>query len=59
MVAWLLRESYAPVLFLRALWDPVIQWRHGLFKLRWGGIVDEVPTPPAAPSDDDTVKVKL
>lgn len=57
VVAWLLRETYAPILFLRAIWNPKIQWRHGVFKLRWGGVIEELPTP--APPVDDAVKVKL
>ena len=55
VVAWLLREAYAPILFARAICDPVIRWRGGDFRLRWGGVVEEVPAPPA----DDAVKVKL
>lgn len=44
VIAWLLRESFALVLFARALWEPDIRWRTGTYKLKWGGIAEEVKT---------------
>lgn len=42
VIAWLLRELFALVLFARALWEPDIHWRAGTYKLKWGGIAEEV-----------------
>ncbi|KAH9517963.1 hypothetical protein DERF_008574 [Dermatophagoides farinae] len=42
VIAWLLRELFALVLFTRALWEPDIRWRTGTYKLKWGGIAEEV-----------------
>jgi ceramide glucosyltransferase len=44
VVAWMLRECCALLLFIRALWEPDIKWRTGTFKLKWGGIAQEVKT---------------
>ncbi len=43
LCGWLLRECSALVLFLFALTKPTIKWRVGVYRLRWGGIVEEVP----------------
>ena len=42
VVAWLFRESTALLVFLKALCDPDIQWRTGTYRLRWGGVAEEV-----------------
>lgn len=42
VIAWLLRELFALVLFARALWEPDIRWRAGTYKLKWGGIAEEI-----------------
>ncbi|XP_054161394.1 ceramide glucosyltransferase-B-like isoform X2 [Oppia nitens] len=44
VVAWMLRECCALLLFIRALWEPDIKWRTGTFKLKWGGVAHEVKT---------------
>lgn len=41
-IAWLLRELFALILFTRALWEPTIRWRTATYKLKWGGIAEEV-----------------
>lgn len=46
VVAWIYRESSALLLFLRALWDPDIKWRTGTYRLKWGGLAQEISTPP-------------
>ena len=56
VIAWLLRELFALVLFAKALSDPEIQWRTGTFKLKWGGYVEEIP-PKISPSIDDQEKM--
>ncbi|XP_076353090.1 ceramide glucosyltransferase-like isoform X1 [Tachypleus tridentatus] len=42
VVAWIFRESSALYLYLKALFDPTIRWRTGTYRLRWGGIVEEI-----------------
>lgn len=42
VIAWLLRELFALVLFARALWEPDIRWRAGTYKLKWGGVAEEI-----------------
>ncbi|KPL96858.1 ceramide glucosyltransferase-like protein [Sarcoptes scabiei] len=42
VIAWLSRELFALALFTRALWEPDIQWRAGTYRLKWGGIAEEV-----------------
>lgn len=42
VIAWLLRELFALVLFARALWEPDIRWRARTYKLKWGGVAEEV-----------------
>ena len=42
VLGWFLREFSAPFLFLNALWEPTIQWRTNAYRLRWGGIAEEV-----------------
>lgn len=42
VVGWLFRELSSPYIFLQALWDPAIRWRGRTFKLRWGGIAEEL-----------------
>ncbi|KAK4287841.1 hypothetical protein Pmani_039102 [Petrolisthes manimaculis] len=43
-VSWLFREVSALFLFLHAVWNPVISWRTGAYKLRWWGIAEPVNT---------------
>ncbi|XP_066993687.2 ceramide glucosyltransferase [Anabrus simplex] len=42
VVGWLFRECSSPYLFLHALWDPAIRWRGRTYKLKWGGIAEEL-----------------
>ena len=42
VIAWLFREVTASLLFVKALWDPEIRWRTGTYKLKWGGIAEEI-----------------
>lgn len=42
VVAWAFRECSAVYLFLKAVWNPQIRWRTGTYKIRWGGIAEEV-----------------
>jgi len=42
VLGWFLREFSAPFLFLNALWEPTIQWRTNAYRIRWGGLAEEV-----------------
>lgn len=42
LIAWLLRECSAPIIFILALTDPKVTWRSRKFKLKWGGYAEEV-----------------
>ncbi|KAL6436289.1 hypothetical protein ACFW04_004682 [Cataglyphis niger] len=39
---WWLSEITRPYLFLQAVLDPLIQWRSRVYKLKWGGVAEEV-----------------
>ena len=74
VVAWIYRESSALLLFLRALWDPDIKWRTGTYRLKWGGLAQEVspsqtsspfksspssPLPPSSLSNEPTSNISV
>lgn len=42
LLAWLLRESTALIIFIKALCNPLVTWRDKNFKLKWGGLAEEV-----------------
>lgn len=42
VVCWFLSETSYIVLLFLSHWDPLITWRGRKFKLKWGGIVEEV-----------------
>jgi ceramide glucosyltransferase len=42
VAAWSFRELTALLVFLKALWDPDIRWRTGTYRLKWGGIAEEI-----------------
>jgi len=42
VTAWVFRESVAFLWFAKALIDPQIRWRTGIYKLEWGGIARQV-----------------
>ncbi|CCD69753.1 Ceramide glucosyltransferase 2 [Caenorhabditis elegans] len=37
LLIWLLRELFAPLVFIKAALDPSIRWRDNVFHLAWGG----------------------
>ncbi len=41
LLGWFLQELSAPFLFLNALCRPEIRWRSGIYRLKWGGKVEE------------------
>lgn len=45
VVSWLYRELTALPVFLRALWNPTVVWRSGVYRLRWGGVAEEIKKP--------------
>lgn len=42
IVAWLIRECSALLIFLQALSNSKVTWRSRVFKLKWGGYAEEV-----------------
>lgn len=42
MRAWLFREFFAILWFTKALLDPHIKWRTGIYKLNWGGVAQQI-----------------
>jgi len=42
VVAWVFRETTALLVFFKALLDPDIKWRTGTYRLKWGGIAEEI-----------------
>uniref|UniRef100_A0A6V7JEM1 ceramide glucosyltransferase n=1 Tax=Bracon brevicornis TaxID=1563983 RepID=A0A6V7JEM1_9HYME len=42
MCGWILSEITRPYLFVQAVLDPLIQWRSRVYKLKWGGLAEEV-----------------
>lgn len=39
---WLMNETTRPYLFAQAVLDPLIQWRSRVYRLKWGGVAEEV-----------------
>lgn len=42
VIGWLFRECSSPYLYLHALWDPAIRWRERTYRLKWGGVAEEL-----------------
>ncbi|XP_011499940.1 PREDICTED: ceramide glucosyltransferase [Ceratosolen solmsi marchali] len=42
VIGWLLCETTRPYLFVQAVLDPLIQWRSRVYRLKWGGLAEEV-----------------
>lgn len=42
LFGWIMNETVRPYLFLQAVLDPLIQWRSRVYKLKWGGLAEEV-----------------
>lgn len=42
LIAWLYRESICIYLFLKASIDPTVKWRNGRYRLRYGGLAEEI-----------------
>jgi hypothetical protein len=41
-VTWIYRESICIYLFLKAASDPTVKWRNGKYRLRYGGLAEEI-----------------
>lgn len=39
---WIRREAMGPLIFLKALCEPDIEWRTGRFRLQWGGKIKKL-----------------
>lgn len=48
VVSWLYRETICYYLFLQAAVDPTVQWRHGKYRLKWGGLAEEIKSSPVS-----------
>ena len=42
MITWFYRESICIYLFLKAAVDPTVKWRNGTYRLKYGGLAEEV-----------------
>lgn len=42
LIGWILSEVTWPAMTVRSLWDPAVRWRSRTFRLRWGGIAEEL-----------------
>ncbi len=44
VISWLYRETICYYLFFQATIDPTVQWRNGTYRLKWGGLAEEINT---------------
>lgn len=42
VVSWVYRESICFYLFIKAASNPTVKWRSGKYRLRWGGLAEEI-----------------
>ena len=42
VVSWMYRETICLYLFIQAAINPTVQWRHGVYRLKWGGLAEEI-----------------
>lgn len=42
LVGWIINEISGPAIILRALWDPTVRWRTRTFRIKWGGVAEEI-----------------
>lgn len=50
VLSWLYRETICYYLFLKAASNPTVRWRDGKYRLKWGGLAEEI-------NDDSKPKV--
>ncbi len=41
-MSWLYRESVCFYLFIKAASNPTVKWREGKYRLKWGGLAEEI-----------------
>ncbi|XP_046356915.1 ceramide glucosyltransferase-like [Haliotis cracherodii] len=51
VVGWLMNELVSPYLIFQAHWNPAVTWRSQKYRIRWGGITEEIKPPPPKPED--------
>lgn len=51
IVAWLIRECTALIIFFKALANPKVTWRSRIFKLKWGGYAEEIFSEKEGPNE--------
>lgn len=42
LIGWIISEVTGPAMIVRALWDPAVRWRSRTFRLKWGGVAEEI-----------------
>jgi len=42
VLAWFYRETICLYLFLKAASNPTVKWRDGKYRLKWGGLAEEI-----------------
>jgi hypothetical protein len=42
VISWLYRESICFYLFIKAASNPTVKWRDGKYRLKWGGLAEEI-----------------
>jgi len=42
LIGWILSEATWPAMTIKSLWDPVLRWRSRTYRLRWGGVAEEI-----------------
>lgn len=42
LIGWIISEISGPAIIFKALWDPVVRWRTRVFRLKWGGVAEEI-----------------
>jgi len=42
VLAWFYRETICLYLFIKAATNPTVKWRDGKYRLKWGGLAEEI-----------------
>lgn len=58
LIAWLYRESICIYLFLKASIDPTVKWRNGRYRLKYGGLAEEIIEPNKPGSNNSSLDVE-
>ena len=47
VISWFYRETICFYLFVKAAANPTVKWRQGRYRLRWGGLAEEIKPEPS------------